>query len=281
MISGSFVKALKGVIDSLPKIIKLTFNHADGHVIGLCKIDSRDLPGKFKRPIIIEAFGRPWRVLKANPYKDFISKRKLSLVVVEPELADQFGAQFFYPTIAGNNPEISTDGKHEDFIVDITIDEWRQVELLPSSFQALVSSELESIELIRNPGNGISMLSGYDSRHIREKVNDQINNVSFEEFCRLVGSYKIGAVRLNYSGLVKNGFVVQSDSFTYYGSVQNNIITNLCVHKFDFPDSELLSVLSTFDLLLANWCDGNILTAEVTEAKEEDQIPANNDQADF
>src|SRR5690242_2562289 len=106
MLSGSFVKALKGVIDSIPKIIKVTFVHIDGHEIGMCKIDSRLLPEKFKRPVILEAFGRSWRVLKAEPYKDFIYKKRISLVVVEPELADRFVSKFYYSTMPGSLPEV-------------------------------------------------------------------------------------------------------------------------------------------------------------------------------
>lgn len=280
MLSGSFVKALKGVLDSIPKIIKVTFVHADGHEIGMCKIDSTQLPEKFWRPAIIEAFGRPWRVLNADPYKDFIYKKKLTLVVVEPELAHETTFRFFHPTVAGIIPASVSEIEHNGFIVDMAADEWRQVELLPSSFLPLVTAELEIIESIRNPGKGISVLSGYKKRHIREKINPEINNISLEEFCKLLGDHKRGAVIIHSSKFVKDGFAIQSGSFTYYGTMQENVIKDLCVHAFDFPDSELLTVLSTFDLLLVNWCEGGIITAEVTEATESDIIPAN-DQVDF
>ena len=57
-----------------------------------------------------------------------------------------------------------------------------------------------------------------------------------------------------------NGFALRTDNNEYYGTVENNRITHLCLNAFDCVDDEFALVATTWDLALVNWCDGSIIT---------------------
>lgn len=279
---SSYVKALEGVMRLFPKKISVTFIHVSGYQIGICKLYEEQLPRKFKRPIIIKAFEKKWRVLKADPLenKDFVYSRKLELVVVEPELAGKLVPEYFTATVVGSMPEVVPSSDYSDFEVEILEEEWRQVELLPASYLPVVNEEIAVIENLLRPGNGANMLRGYEKRYIRNKIAPQSLNICLNEFCKEVESSKLGNLRFNES-YVKNGFVLKSAGFTYYGTVEGNFIKNLCVYKFDCADFELFTVLSSFDLLMAHWCKAKIFTAEVSETNEVREESPGSDPANF
>jgi hypothetical protein len=280
---SSYVKALEGVMRLFPKKIKVMFKHVAGHTLGIVKMYEEQLPEKFKRPLLIEALGRSWRVLKADPLenKDFVYTRKLELVVVEPELAREFVPEYFTATVAGSMPEVVESSDYSDFGVDILDEEWRQVELLPASYLPVVNEELAVIESILKPGKGVSVLEGYETRRVRERIGGGNLNISLEEFCRVVDASKLGSLRFSGGGYVRNGFVLQSAGFSYYGTVEGNVVKDLCVYKFDCADYELFNVLSSFDLLMVHWCKGRIFTSEVSDKGEVSEEPAGNDATNF
>lgn len=262
----------------------MTFRHVAGHTLGMCKMYEEQLPEKFKRPMIIEAFGRSWRVLEAEPRenKDFVYTRKLELVVVEPERTGEFVKEYFTATVAGSMPDIvATSNYPGEFGVDILEEEWRQVELLPANYLTMVNEEIAVIEGILRPGKGVSVLKGYEKRHVRENIIVGGLNISLDEFCKVVDASKLGWLRFNVGKYVRNGFVLKSAGFIYYGTVEWNVILDLCVHKFDYADYELFNVLSSFDLLMVHWCKGRIFTSEVSEKGEVSEEPTGNDATNF
>jgi hypothetical protein len=279
---SSIVKAVEGVMRLFPKKINVTFKHVAGHTIGVIKMYEELLPEKFKRPVIMEAFGRTWRVLEAEPRenKDFVFTRKLELVVVEPELAGKFVKEYFTATVAGSMPEVDSDSHYSDFGVDILAEEWRQVELLPASCLAMVNEEIAVIEGILRPGKGVSVLKGYERRHVRERIGSAGLNISLVEFCKVVDSVKLGSLRIN-GGYVRNGFVLKSVGFTYYGTEEGGVLKDLCVYKFDCADYEFFNVLSSFDLLMVHWCKGRIFTSEVNEKGKVTEESTGNDATNF
>jgi hypothetical protein len=280
---SSYVKALEAVMRMFPKKINVTFKHVAGHILGECKIYEEHLPEVFKRPLIIEAFGRSWRVLEADPRenKDFVYKRKLSLVVVESERAGEYVPFHFTATIAGSMPEVVESSDYSDFGVDILEEEWRQVEMLPASYLPMVNEEIAVIEGILRPGKGVSVLKGYGTRHMRERIGGGGLNISLEEFCKVVDASKFSSLRFNGSGYVRNGFVLQSAGFTYYGTVVGGVVKDLCVYRFDCADYELFNVLSSFDMMMVHWCKGRIFTSEVSDKGEVSEESGGNDATNF
>lgn len=271
---SGYVKVLEGFIRLFPKKIKVTFIHESGYNIGICKINSDRLPGEFKRPVIIEAFDRRWRVINTvgGENGDYLYTKKLTLEVVEAELVDEMKHGYFKPTIASEMPELVNNNEFEETILELTADNWRQIELLSADIFSTVKEEMEIIQSIRKPGKGVKILSGYNKRYLREKIGAGSNDIQFEELCKLINVQRKGAIQFNSDGFVKDGFAVQTDSYIYYGRIQGQVIKDLCIYEFDCADDEIFTVLTKLGLIIADWCKGKILTAEVAEVGQDIEL---------
>jgi len=54
----------------------------------------------------------------------------------------------------------------------------------------------------------------------------------------------------DYSGFVKNGFAARSENQIYYGTMEADIIKELCLQQFDSADDEFSTLVTRLELLL-------------------------------
>ena len=159
------------------------------------------------------------------------------------------------PTMAAPKPKMITKSLPHDFTLDTRLEEWRQIEFLPTVMQEVVDEELRLIEAAAGEGG----LLGYDRVHIREQIREPSLNIPFYEFYQLVGGKEKGSVQLEGEGIIENGFFIRSEGYVYYGSEKGQLIKLLCLREFDCEDDEFTKVIDEYDLMLANWCNRSII----------------------
>ncbi len=127
--------------------------------------------------------------------------------------------------------------------------------------------EIESI-LTSQP----NPLLGYEQQYIRNNALQPDLTIPFEDFCALLIDSVRGNIFFTDQGFVQSGFAVRSDSYTYYGMLENGLIQTLCLSQFDWADDELMRVLSVNELCLVDWCNTSRLSAEAGETPKSEYI---------
>lgn len=70
-----------------------------------------------------------------------------------------------------------------------------------------------------------------------------------------------GAIAFSgHAGFVENGFAVRSKNYSYYGTLDGDVIKELALERFESVDDEFALVADRFELLLVGWCRGEITT---------------------
>lgn len=255
-------------MDALPFInmftgkTKVTFIHAiTGKILGTQKVKPEHLPASFNKPTNIEFEGAEWRVLQAKPIhaKEFKVTNKLTLHIQEPASIYPEAIGSDYPTICNNWPELVTEPLFSDSSLDISKDMWRQIEFFPSVTLPFIQEEMIKVETILFPKENVNTLRGYQDMYIRKEIHSESLNISFDEFCKLVYTTIKGSIKVEETNFVKNSFVVHSDNYTYYGTIEEDKIKQLCITQYESMDEELCQVCATYDLALVDWCNGKII----------------------
>jgi hypothetical protein len=109
--------------------------------------------------------------------------------------------------------------------------------------------------------------------HVREQTANLDLHISLADFCNETKAFRTGIVRVYGNTFVRNGFVIETAYNTYYGIAIENTIKSLCLPRFDCMDEELLKIMTTYNLLLADWCEARVIMGDVTDVDE----PANVD----
>jgi hypothetical protein len=137
------------------------------------------------------------------------------------------------------------------FELKILEDDWRQVEFLPLSVLPLIQEEMSEIE----------KLSESNEIHVRRKIGANHLSIPLDEFCELAGIKEKGSLKFyDQDGYVKNGFALRSENYTYYGTIQGDTIKELCLDDFESADTEFYQVAARYNLVLVDWCNGQITT---------------------
>jgi hypothetical protein len=226
-----------------PSKITVTFvNIINDKVIDTCKLNKTDLPASFKKPTTMMISGEVWRVLRVV----YLGKKKITIYVVDAANEAEFDIHNYVPTRAYPIPEISAINKDPDLIIDI--DAWRQFEFLPSSMLPLITEEFAKIEVLNAEGG----LLGYKNIHVREKFTMPSYQLPVEEFIN-IGEI-LENVFIRHLGYVKHGFALRSAYNSYYGIIQDNYISLLCLENFDGVNEELFEVLEKYEIILVDWC---------------------------
>ena len=189
------------------------------------------------------------------------------LHVREADSKNNLKSRFFVPTIAGQLPDVTSDQLFGDFVLDVNQEDWMQIELLPHSALPEIKQEITNIESILHPGKGVSLLWGYESRHVRKKWDAGKTAISFETFAAKINAIRVGAIRMCSSPekFIKNGFAIHSDNWMYFGTLEHNFVKNLGIKQFDCVDYELMSILNGYEMVLVDWCNARIITSEMRE----------------
>jgi hypothetical protein len=260
----NYLKLFTAASGLFPQKVKVTLiDVTTGNDLGKYKISAELLPVAFNRPVTLEINNIKWRVLNAEPVlaDDFLFTKKLRLKVQNAAETDIKQLQFSHPSICNEQPATGTAGPYTDFMLSVSGADWRQIEFLAAVQLEGVEEASKKIETILN-GQPNALL-GYDQQYIREKALLPNLALPWIEFCTLIKDPILGNIFFDNGGFVENGFAVQSEGYTYYGILENDVIRVLCLTQFDCVDDELMRILSAYGLLLADWCNASILSAEL------------------
>lgn len=262
-----YLKMFEAVAALFPRNINVTLVDATtGNGLGKHKIPAELLPAVFNRPTTLEIQGINWRILKADPVSadDFLVTKKLTLHVQNSASIDIEQLRFSLPTICNELPLSGATSLYHDFTLELAGSSWRQIEFLSLSRLQIVEEAIKTIETILT--SQPNPLLGYERQYIRDNTIQPRLAIPWEAFCALLTNPVRGNVFFNSKGFVQNGFAVRSDSYIYYGILENEYIHTLCLNHFDWADDELMRVLSIYELSLVDWCNSSRISAEVDES---------------
>lgn len=192
----------------------------------------------------------------------FLIPKKLTLHLRAIEHVNPQNIRFSLPTISNELPSMIDTSLFHDFTLNLREDDWRQIEFFPIQLLPEIQKEMEAVEAILFPEVEATTLLGYDTVHVR-KIDRQNLSIDFTDFCEQIAVREKGALTVafaGYSGFVQDGFALRSDNYTYYGTLKDRIINELCLHQFDQADDEFFSIAARYGLVLTLWCRGQITT---------------------
>ena len=257
----NYAKVLDAALTLFPKKIKVTcIDGITGQAIGKYKIPLNQVPLVFNKPVTTVIDGHEWRIIKADPVNadDIAIFKKLTLHVLDKEQLQQALLGQNVPTRHASNPQTSPVPFYQQFTIDITAGDWLQMEFLPAQSLPLIQEELAFIDSILLAENGSNPLLGYKSMHVRDLTAQLSLDIPFDAFCAEIQVNQKGNIRLEGGDFIENGFALRTDNYEYYGTIENNQITHLCLTGFDCIDDEFAQVTTNWDLALVNWCEGSI-----------------------
>jgi hypothetical protein len=241
----NILKIADGVTGLFPRKIMVTLiDELSGKVIGEYKASKDSLPQEFDRPMVVAASGKQWQITKAES----IGGKRLHIYIQEEKYFLQQNKRSMVPTLAAR-PSITTQGLSHDFKLEFEIEEWRQIEFLPTVLQESVEKEIKLIVDVAGKGG----LLGYDRIHVREHTKEPSLRIPFYEFYQLVNGKEKGSIQLKEVGIIENGFFIQSEEYVYYGMQQEQVITLLCLQDFGYADDEFTKVIDEYNMILVNW----------------------------
>lgn len=240
----------EGMAGLFPKKVLVTLVHAENNqVLGDYKMAREQLPEIFNKPTTLDMGDRSWRIVKARPFL-LEGVKKLTLHVVEPTASLN---KFMVPT-RSYPPSVLIEDPKSVLIINISLEDWRQLELLPVSRLELIQEKITIIEGMLEAMQEDAGLLGYDTIYEREEIEGAVLNIPFDEFFQFVNGVEKGEVEG-----VADSFVIRSENYQYYGIVKENVILNLCLREFDSAEDEFAGVVEKYELLLADWCSGKII----------------------
>lgn len=258
----NYAKVLDAAMQLFPRKISVTcINGVTGTRIGKYKVGLELLPAAFDKPVTLTIEGHTWRVIHAKPVSadDFSIFKKLTLYVLENEQLQQTSLGYNIPTRHTHKPPLITTPLYSDFTLEIIADEWLQMEFLPVQALPLIQEEMALIDPILSGVNDPNPLLGYKAQHIRNQTAHLGANIPFDAFCASIQVQQTGNLRLAGNDFIENGFTLRSHNYEYYGTVENGLITHLCLSRFDCVDDEFSQVVTTWELVLANWINANVI----------------------
>lgn len=240
----------EGIVGLFPKKVLVTLIHAtNNEALGDYKMAREQLPEIFNKPTILKMEDRSWRIVKANPFL-LEGVRKLTLHVIEPTASLD---KFTVPT-RSYPPSVLMENPASDLFVNMPLEDWRQLELLPVAQLELIQEQIAVIESMLDAVKEDDGLLGYETIYERVDIEGAGLNIPFDEFFQFVNGLQKGHVQN-----VADSFVIRSENYQYYGIVKAGIILNLCLIEFDSAEDEFAGVAEKYELLLVDWCSGKII----------------------
>jgi hypothetical protein len=234
---------------------------------GLVKLSAEQLPASFPadKETIMHIEGEDWIVDRAEPItaEEFIKKGELTLWLKKVLKINPANIRYSIPSISNELPAFSDSRYFNDFTLTIHEDDWRQMEFIPATELISIQNELKKIEPIIFPEDDpdFDAGNGFSSIHVRTIKRTSLA-IPWEEFVELVNVQEQGTLAINgYGGYVQNGFACKTVNHTFYGTISNGLITELCLDDFNSMDEETYNLLTRYQLLFVCWCRGEIASS--------------------
>lgn len=243
---------------------------ADGGVIARTTVPTQNLPPAFDGTQLLEAAGRVWRVVRAEPAfreeYELIGELELTLRLVEQEprvdLLPARDIHFSMSSISDRLPDIAgpLDGRTVLLVKD---DLWRDVELVGPHGAAAVEENLLAIRRIQEE---FRSGPGFTEIHLRETPAEPLAGVTLtvEDLAAGLGTttHFVRPVAIEGRGVVLGGFALTvADGVHVYGLVDTaSRVTVAGVHRTGIAGPEVAgafgALLRERGLDLVDWRGG-------------------------
>lgn len=230
--------------------------------IGTSEIPPEQLPGSFDQPASMHVAGKDWQVAFAQPAKakEWLKEKKLTLYLLPPDQPNPYKVFYTIPSISNDLPATTavSNPLFNDFMLELSEDDWRQIEYLPLSNLTAIQNTMKEVEAILTPDNTEEAPRYFKRMHIRKLPRRQLS-IPFDEFTQQLtiaakGSLRFTGSRPNH--IVEDGFALRTSNYTYYGTSKNGIIHELNLQRFECADDEFNHIAQRFNLTLVDWCRG-------------------------
>ena len=221
------------------------------------------LPETFEIQTTMHLNDEDWSIVEAIPShsKDFLESKELTLKMNKVESMNPQDILFSLPTISNEIPQKSPPNIYNDFDFLILEDDWRQNEFLNKSAFPLIEIEIKKInELKQNDSKVIdSEFTAFKNCHVRDTIGEPKLSLSLEQIKKLLNTENLGNLKTS-SNFIENGFSLRTKSTTFYGTIENGIITQFCIGEFsDGTSNEIQKIINELDILFVGWCHCQII----------------------
>lgn len=255
---------------------------ASGAVIAYTEMPLFQLPESFGPGATMNVGGMPWVVQRAEPAHsmDFRRTGRLRLEMRMPGVADSNPDEVVYafPTIEDTIPGIDPDGHvHGRMPLQISEDDWRQIEFVGFKWEFRIEPEMEQIKSIirdnRTP-------RGFNSLHMRGSIPRPLDGVytTLDEIIATFGRgtrVYDGVAYRGAEGMVYGGFAILTPAMLHvYGCHDTTGVQALCLYDVAPPGDDQaqnaliwreVQALSDFmrrkKLCIVDWCNTRKLLA--------------------
>ena len=243
---------------------------ADGGVIARTVVPSESLPPAFDGTQMLEAAGRVWRVVRAEPAfreeYELIGEVELTLRRVEQEprveMMPARDIHFSMSSISDRLPDIAgpLDGRTVLLVKD---DLWRDVEMVGPYGAAAVEENLAAIRRIQTE---FRSGPGFTEIHLRTTPAEPLEGVTFtvEDLAAALGTttHFVRPVAIEGRGVVQGGYALSvADGVHVYGLVDSaSRVTVAGVHRTGIAGPEVAAAFGALlrprSLELVDWRGG-------------------------
>ena len=210
-------------------------DNANGHTIGISQMKADQLPKTFSFPTTMQLRGSDWKVEEAIPENsvDFVKTKSLVLKMRKIDKINLNEIWFTTPTISNEFPQRGPIKRQADFDIQIMEDDYRQNEFL--NLNALPLIEEEFIGIKNTWENDSKKSDGYTlfkNCHVRKVIGSPNLSINFNELKEILTCGPTGQVIITGESLL-NGFAIKTENTTYFGTLNNEIVTELCILQWN------------------------------------------------
>ena len=249
---------------SLGKIKVQFIDNSNGQTIGVSKMTAEQLPESFSMPTTMHIKDDDWNVEEAIPENsiDFARTKSLVLKLRKVEIMDPNELWFSLPTISNEFPRTVALGKQSEYDIQIHEDDYRQNEFVNTGALPLVEQEFVKIKDIReNHSKKSDDYTLFKNCHVRDAIGAPDLKIDFDELKALLNCGPVGQVLINAS-MLDNGFAIATKDTSYYGVVENNMVTELCISQWNENTiNEIREINKAFNLLFVSWCHCDLISS--------------------
>lgn len=237
--------------------IKVHFiDNSNGQTIGASEMNADQLPETFSVPTTMHIQDADWNIDEAIPENavDFIKSKSLVLKMSKVEKMNPNDIWYTTPTISNEFPQTKTKTKESELDINIHEDDYRQKEFLNSNAQAIIKEEFIGIKNIReNHSKKSEEYTLFKKCHVRTIIGTPNLIINFNELKGLLKSDFVGQVIIS-DEILKNGFALKTNNATYFGTLDNETVTELCIAQWNENTiSDIIRICKAFNLVFVNW----------------------------
>jgi hypothetical protein len=240
---------------------------ATDEVIGESEQDAEELPASFEDETIVTIGDQNWMVTGATPRRreDIERTGRLLLRLSALGVASPPDILFTLPTVAADFPPIATRvARDRGAVLLMHEDDWRQIELVSQSLEAIVDTEFESIrEVIEHQRVGV----GYQRCHARSLITAPIQrHVPPERIRALLADGRelkegAGVPQTMTVDLISDSFAVELGTISLYVHEREGRVDVLGLQRRTdavgghLHDARILcEVLNECRAIIVDWC---------------------------